>query len=494
MSEERKHNKQFTLTDIEQYLRGTLSPAEMHDLEKAALQDRFLADAIEGYQVSNLLKARENLSEIQNRLLAGQQEAVKEIPISIQQKRWWKIAAIIVLFAGAGSLGWYLFNPGTGKKEIAQKIVQPAKKDTVQQSFALVNQPATSQQQKPVLFNRDRQKEPAKKVATAEPVVDNEINKARIAETLVPENSLASITLVKKDAQSRDASKTIVSSQTNQGNVPPAATTIGGSFSGTLSASTLNSITSVGNLTALTVGGKITAGTLIGSLPLKNQYSITTLGGLTSLTVTGNIYAGNNSKPLNVFSGKVIDANTLKPIPNAVISFEKNNSRITTDTAGNFTFTGADTLQKIQVNSIGFEQKDLMAAASKTNHILLKEWNGQLDEVVVTGYATQRKKDLTGSVTSVSTRSIIPEGGWELFRSYLLKKISTGSKNDSTTVLHGAIVAELTIKNGKVYEAVIIKTFNDAFNKTLIQALKHGPKWVSPSTDRKEKYTVDFVL
>ena len=34
--------------DIEKYLKGELSPAEMHKLEMRALHDPFLADALEG--------------------------------------------------------------------------------------------------------------------------------------------------------------------------------------------------------------------------------------------------------------------------------------------------------------------------------------------------------------------------------------------------------------------------------------------------------------
>ena len=37
-------------SDIEKYLRGELSPAEMHALEKEALKDPFLAEALEGVE------------------------------------------------------------------------------------------------------------------------------------------------------------------------------------------------------------------------------------------------------------------------------------------------------------------------------------------------------------------------------------------------------------------------------------------------------------
>ena len=49
MSRDNK-NMIYTAGDIEQYLAGKLSPRQMHAMEKAALDDPFLAEAMEGYQ------------------------------------------------------------------------------------------------------------------------------------------------------------------------------------------------------------------------------------------------------------------------------------------------------------------------------------------------------------------------------------------------------------------------------------------------------------
>src|SRR5580658_5011441 len=43
-----KNNIPYSASDIEKYRKGELSAREMHDLEQAALDDPFLADAIEG--------------------------------------------------------------------------------------------------------------------------------------------------------------------------------------------------------------------------------------------------------------------------------------------------------------------------------------------------------------------------------------------------------------------------------------------------------------
>ncbi|MBT1686614.1 hypothetical protein [Dawidia soli] len=52
--------------DIERYLNGELSPAEMHALEKKALYDPFLADALEGAAQLAPAELSADLQQLQN--------------------------------------------------------------------------------------------------------------------------------------------------------------------------------------------------------------------------------------------------------------------------------------------------------------------------------------------------------------------------------------------------------------------------------------------
>src|SRR5216684_117862 len=55
MSDKDKHMALYSSSDIEKYLSGELSDPEMHALERAALDDPFLADALEGMAVHRSL-------------------------------------------------------------------------------------------------------------------------------------------------------------------------------------------------------------------------------------------------------------------------------------------------------------------------------------------------------------------------------------------------------------------------------------------------------
>ena len=83
---------------------------------------------------------------------------------------------------------------------------------------------------------------------------------------------------------------------------------------------------------------------------------------------------------------------------------EKGTGRGTiTDLDGNFQLS-VEKGATLVVSYIGYETQEL--AATPTMKITLAEESNSLSEVVVTGYTTQRKADLTGSVAVVSTKSL----------------------------------------------------------------------------------------
>ncbi len=123
MPSEEQHMKTWGATDFERYHAGKMPSAEMHALEKAALEDPFLQDALDGY--AHTTTAVEDLAAIRQRLPNA---AVKEVPvINIRQKRLYnflKVAAVLVLFAG---FAWLLNN---NKEGLEQENATLAKTET----------------------------------------------------------------------------------------------------------------------------------------------------------------------------------------------------------------------------------------------------------------------------------------------------------------------------------------------------------------------------
>lgn len=103
-------------------------------------------------------------------------------------------------------------------------------------------------------------------------------------------------------------------------------------------------------------------------------------------------------------TGTVVDE-TGEPIIGAnVMELGTTNGTIT-NYDGEFTLEGVNTNQ-LQVSYIGYMTKRVTIPSQGTLRIVLEEDSKALDEVIVIGYGTQRKSDVSGSVTTVSGEKI----------------------------------------------------------------------------------------
>lgn len=110
-------NNSFTASDIERYHSGKMSMQERHALEKAALDDPFLADALDGYEFSSaptedLVKIQTKLDEKLNRK--------KVIPL-FQKYKWISVAAMVVIIAAAGWLVYSISGNTTDSLAVSQE-------------------------------------------------------------------------------------------------------------------------------------------------------------------------------------------------------------------------------------------------------------------------------------------------------------------------------------------------------------------------------------
>ena len=87
----------------------------------------------------------------------------------------------------------------------------------------------------------------------------------------------------------------------------------------------------------------------------------------------------------------------------SVVETDKATNGVATDIDGNFHLSVPDGAS-VTISYIGYKSVTLKAAAQM--QVALEENNELLDEIVVTGYTTQRKADLTGSVAVVNTEDL----------------------------------------------------------------------------------------
>lgn len=103
-------------------------------------------------------------------------------------------------------------------------------------------------------------------------------------------------------------------------------------------------------------------------------------------------------------SGKIIDEKG-EPIIGANIIETGTTNGTVTDIDGNFSLSVADNAS-LKISYIGYLEQNVSTAGRNSFNITLHEDTQALDEVVVVGYGTMKKKDLTGSITQIDNRRI----------------------------------------------------------------------------------------
>ncbi|WP_203256602.1 SusC/RagA family TonB-linked outer membrane protein [Hyunsoonleella ulvae] len=104
-------------------------------------------------------------------------------------------------------------------------------------------------------------------------------------------------------------------------------------------------------------------------------------------------------------SGTVLD-NTGFPIPGVNVIVKNTTKGTVTDFDGNFTLTDVKPGATLTFSFIGYVTKEVTVSDGKKLTIELEEDVAALDEVVVVGYGTQRKKEVTGAVSVVDAEAI----------------------------------------------------------------------------------------
>ena len=104
---------------------------------------------------------------------------------------------------------------------------------------------------------------------------------------------------------------------------------------------------------------------------------------------------------LKTITGKVTDESG-SPLPGVNVIIEGTNRGTQTDFDGNYSLE-AEPGEKIQFSFLGFATKTVEIGNDSVINVRLAEEASTLNEIVVVGYGTQRKSDVTGAVSQVKT-------------------------------------------------------------------------------------------
>ena len=104
---------------------------------------------------------------------------------------------------------------------------------------------------------------------------------------------------------------------------------------------------------------------------------------------------------LATISGTVTDE-AGQPLTGATVRAKGTNRGAITDDQGKFSLDVPDEVNTLIITYFGYVRQEVKIDGQTTLNIVMVEGNSSLDEVVVVGYGTVKKSDLTGAVSSVS--------------------------------------------------------------------------------------------
>lgn len=167
------------------------------------------------------------------------------------------------------------------------------------------------------------------------------------------------------------------------------------------------------------------------------------------------------SKAQNItVKGNVKDPDMI-PIPGVSIKVKNSASGTQTDANGNYSINVASN-SILVISGLGFISQELNVNGRSTINIQLKEDKKQLEEIVVIGYGTAKKKDATGSISSVKAEQLENENPQSV--SDILKgniaglsvKLNTSAKGGGELLVRGkttlsAGTSPLIVLDGVIY-------------------------------------------
>ena len=478
----------YSVEDIERYLGGRMNAKDMHDMERAALQDPFLADAIEGLQQQPFAQTYQHLDDIAI-AIQGEKEPAKVVVLPVKRNYWWRVAAIIGFVVIAGVALWYVQSSNLAKSKTIAAITlakpQPAQasppsKVTISDS---VNTPATATFKKRAI--------PVETLVSTRSIQLQENKQAFIKHT--PTTVVVGYGTIKGDsivgsaawataapkAPTGDVLKQIAGVQVHKNDIM-GDTILEKKLQGSVADLYVNNYNNNNATSNITRFG-----------PTDNNLNVTT-NNISNNVLLKNVLINNKlfATAPSKFEGFVVDDKS-QPLANATIYSNDKKHVTLTDNKGYFMLNTADSQLVVQVASAGYKTKQVLLKNNTPNYILVNQDANLLSAVTVTEFKnTHLAKKMTAD-------SLFPEGGWQSFREYVYKKLHKEKDMDTSgaviTMLSKSVEIEFVVdENGLAKDLKITKSLNGDSDAKALEVVQQWPHWIATRKDRKGKVVIQF--
>jgi hypothetical protein len=454
-----ENNIIYTAQDIEQYLAGKLTPLQMHAMEKAALGDLLLAEAIDGYFSINSEEWKTQLGLLKHKF-ENNNNTARIIILPKRNNNWIKIAAAVLLITSAATISYLLVS----KKE---------KKQIAQNTKAIINTDSNTRQFKI----------PEESIVKTLPKNDfAKINKPK-QQTITNKDNVALTETIQADSNFvyTPARQTApVFAKENKRDILPADASPS-------SAAPVYNNTELRNTRENNSLSNNTNNGVINNTEYNKAKALT--------EKNSQLFYKKEQQLNKSFIAQVISADNT-PLPFANISVKSENFGTYADVKGNFRLVSTDSIITVEIKAVGYQTKSYMLQSSLAqNKIVLNEADFTQTETTVIGYGTGIKSKLSRNATLLkdSIVNVEPADGWDNYNTYVSNNIEIPDdilKNN----LHGTVELSFDVKsNGSITNIKINRSLCDNCDEAAKRLIEQGPQWkVKNGKKSKGKVTVQF--
>lgn len=436
----------------------------MHALEAAAMDDPFLADALEGYNAIAPATVPADIKELRARLNERSKDT-KIIPLPNNDK-WWRVAAVLIFLSGASLLTYKLLQQDNSNT-LAKKDVNTSQQENTNANTAPVLEPDTLTATSGSTSSRISLYDSLKDVAVAknEAARGQDLSANTIEEKSAPPKFEASKPGVDQHGNASAAAKTI----TSPASVPD-LTAYKKKDSLQLTASKEDDRSQrdsifVAQNNASKDAERLQSRTEGVQTQTQNQAS--------NRHATAD---ANNQFYVNNFSGRVVDPQN-NAIPFASVRVNNNNQVAASNNDGYFQIKSTDSVLDLSVTSVGYQSRQLTLRGNQpVQEVALEPFRDKkMSEVVVSGASQKRKSAEKPSNLNVYVMDAQPVNGWDEYNKYL----STSKRlDDANRGLKGEVVVSFWVnKRGQLSDFTVEKSLGRWHDAEAIRLVKEGPAW-----------------
>lgn len=407
--------------DIKRYLKGEMSPAEMHALEKRALDDPFLADALEGAS-NHAGQFEDDIDELHRRISSKTTRRRQGV-------RWYYQAAAAVLLMGvSATLIYYL----SVRDQAVTAITMNTPRETQENYAAPADSlppgeipPAEAEGEDPVKRQAQKKEAAPRQLAEADaPAADSDLiaeEEVLQEEIIVPADEVAPSPEARERASRADTVE-------------------------------------------------------VQSFALRPNESEAAGAVARERTIPPRVSAAK-TKAARTVKGKVTDSDDGLPLPGVNVLVKGTETGTMTDVNGNYELQISDSTQRLVFSFIGLESREVNIprppnAVSEVN-VQMEPEESSLNEVVVVGYGTEN--DVASEDTKWEPAE--PAGGKKAFRRYLESNLRY-PKDALENNVEGKVTVQFTIEpTGSLTDFRVVRGLGHGCDEEVIRLIKEGPEW-----------------